>query len=144
MTSRGKRPRRLSASNLAALGRCEQQAMFRHHGRAERMDPALAAARRRGDLEHTRRHRAVTAGRSRRGPCFIATAVYGGEAWQTETLRKWRDRSLMPCRAGRALVRAYYRLSPTVVIALTRRPWAVRLVRVLLDRLVHHVARRMA
>lgn len=146
MARRGKhqRPRRLSASDLAALGRCEQQAMFRHHNRVERVDPVLAAARRRGDFEHARRNRSVTAKRSRRGPCFIASAVYGGNAWQTETLRAWRDRSLLRNQMGRAFVHVYYRLSPPVANALARRPWAVRLVRVLLDRLVQHVARRIA
>jgi hypothetical protein len=117
--------------------------MFHYHNRAERVDPALAAARRRGDLEHARRHRAVTAERFRRGPCFIATAVYGRDAWQTETLRDWRNHSLMPSRAGRALMHTYYQLSPPVANALARRPWAARLVRVLLDRLVRHLPRRM-
>ena len=49
------------------------------------------------------------------GPCFIATAAYGTPAAdQVETLRTFRDRYLLTNAAGTALMRAYYRFSPTV------------------------------
>jgi len=48
-------------------------------------------------------------------PCFIATAAYGtASARDVCLLREFRDRYLLTNRAGAALVRAYYRLSPPV------------------------------
>jgi len=139
-----RRQRRVSASDLAALGRCERQAMFRFHKRPERVDAVVKAARKRGEAEHDRRYRDVVSGRSapaghRRGPCFIATAVYGGDAWQTERLRDWRDRSLLECLWGRAFVAVYYRVSPPIAAWLAHRPGATRLVRRLLDGLVRRL-----
>lgn len=138
-----RRPRRVSATDLASLARCERQAMYRFHHRPERVDSGLTAARRRGEAEHARRHREViTAGgvgvKHRRGPCFIASAVYGRDAWQTNRLRKFRDEKLLPRWWGRLAVAAYYRFSPRIASALATRPRAARLVRAGLDRFVHH------
>ena len=48
--------------------------------------------------------------------CYIATCVYGSydcpEVW---TLRRFRDYSLAESAAGRAFIRFYYAVSPTVV-----------------------------
>ena len=50
------------------------------------------------------------------GACYIATAVYGSydcpEVW---TLRRYRDDTLAVTWYGRAFVRAYYAISPTLV-----------------------------
>lgn len=145
MSNRGrKHPRRLSATDLAELGRCERQAMYRYHKYAERADPVVAAASRRGIVEHDRRHREVissrpSATRSDRGPCFIASAIYGSYAWQTEALRDWRDRALLPTRAGRIIVRIYYRVSPGLAAYLSGMPRTSRLVRAVLDRFVARI-----
>lgn len=145
MSNRGrKHPRRLSATDLAELGRCERQAMYRYHKHAERVHPALAVARRRGIAEHDRRHQEVIssrsdATRSDRGPCFIASAIYGPYAWQTEVLRDWRDRALLPTRAGRILVGIYYRVSPGLAAYLSGMTRTSRLVRAVLDQFVARV-----
>ncbi|MGH8463059.1 MAG: CFI-box-CTERM domain-containing protein [Pseudomonas sp.] len=65
--------------------------------------------------------------------CFIATAVYGPEAPQTEELRAFRDRTLMRSALGRAFVRCYYRLSPPVAAGLSRHPRLAAPVRTGLD-----------
>lgn len=141
-------PRRISATELAALGRCEQQAMFKHHGNRERVGTKVAAARSRGNAEHARRHEVIkrlenapsnldAAHRDRR--CFIATAVYGADAWQTECLRAWRNERLLPRPLGRVLVHMYYRFSPVLARTLDRHPGATRLARRALDRWVSYL-----
>lgn len=59
-----------------------------------------------------------------KGGCYIATAVYGSydcpEVW---TLRRFRDNSLARTWYGRALIKTYYAISPTVVRLFGNRPW---------------------
>jgi hypothetical protein len=63
-------------------------------------------------------------------PCFLATAVYGTPAAdEVHALCRFRDTYLMTNRAGCALVRAYYRLSPPVARFIASRPLAKTLVR---------------
>jgi hypothetical protein len=59
------------------------------------------------------------------GPCFIASELYGPGSAEVAALRSFRDRRLLGSRAGRALVRAYYRVSPRL-IPLLRRSKALR------------------
>jgi hypothetical protein len=73
------------------------------------------------------------------GRCFIATAVYGADAEETRALRRFRDRSLIRTRSGRAAVHAYYFLSPPLAAALGRTPRLRKLVRCGLDVVVRKV-----
>jgi len=74
--------------------------------------------------------------------CFIATAVYGRDAPETNALRAWRDRVLMPSLPGRTLVRCYYALSPRLVPLLYRSERFTAVVRAALDLLAHWLERR--
>jgi len=52
-------------------------------------------------------------------PCFVATAAYGTPmAHEIGALRRFRDRHLMTHAPGRALVRAYYAVGPTLARAI--------------------------
>lgn len=69
-------------------------------------------------------------------PCFIATAVYGQNAWQTNYLRHFRDHHLLKTVIGRILISIYYRLSPPIALWLMHHPIAKSWVRKQLDRII--------
>jgi hypothetical protein len=77
---------------------------------------------------------------NRAGGCYIATAVYGSyncpEVW---ILRRWRDTRLATTPAGRALVRAYYAVSPRLVRQLGDRDWFLRSTRRPIDMMVQRL-----
>ena len=52
--------------------------------------------------------------------CVIASAAFGQDSPEVEALEMLRDRLLWPTRVGRALVRAYYRISPSVARIVAR------------------------
>jgi hypothetical protein len=72
--------------------------------------------------------------------CYIATSVYGSydcpEVW---TLRRFRDFQLKKTAPGRAFVRFYYAVSPTLVRWFGGVGWLKRLTRRPLDRLVRRL-----
>ena len=125
----GKRLRRpvsgqmVSASDLAQMGRCERLVVFEHlHG--SRRTAGQQRARARGLVEHEHFYReglAASAQAARKGRCFIATCVFG-EAWQTEVLRRFRDKALRPSAWGRRVIRLYYLGAPGICVVLRRWP----------------------
>jgi hypothetical protein len=68
--------------------------------------------------------------------CFIATAVYGHDATETNALRQWRDRVLLPKAIGRLLVGAYYKISPHLVPLIQRTPKLKQRLKAILDWLI--------
>lgn len=68
------------------------------------------------------------------GGCYVATAVYGSydcpEVW---TLRRFRDKTLAETWYGRAFIRLYYAISPTLVKYFGKTKWFQRLFRKPLD-----------
>lgn len=66
--------------------------------------------------------------------CYVATAVYGSyncpEVW---TLRRFRDKTLAETWYGRAFIRLYYAISPTLVKYFGKAKWFQRLFRKPLD-----------
>lgn len=53
---------------------------------------------------------------AKKGGCYVATCVYGSyDCPQVWTLRRYRDQKLAQTVLGRAFIRCYYAVSPTVV-----------------------------
>ena len=60
---------------------------------------------------------------SNSGGCYVATCVYGSyDCPQVWILRRFRDEILAPHLPGRAFIRTYYAVSPTIVRLLGHRP----------------------
>ncbi|HEY3452441.1 MAG TPA: CFI-box-CTERM domain-containing protein [Myxococcales bacterium] len=57
-----------------------------------------------------------------KGPCFLATAVYGEDAPELDDFRAFRDRVLLPSLFGRAFVAGYYRVGPRLAPMVGSRP----------------------
>ena len=74
------------------------------------------------------------------GCCYVATCVYGSydcpEVW---TLRRFRDNKLAETWYGRAFVKTYYAISPTLVKWFGHTEWIKRMWRGTLDRMVKNL-----
>lgn len=76
-------------------------------------------------------------------PCFIATAAFGTPmAAEVEILRAWRDQCLTSTRLGKAVISAYYWLSPPIANFIAPRPKARRRIRALIRPLIKIAAVR--
>jgi len=72
--------------------------------------------------------------------CYIATAVYGSyDAPEVLVLRRFRDEVLSKSMPGRAFTRSYYAVSPPVARRLENAGRMNRLVRRMLDKIVHRL-----
>jgi hypothetical protein len=74
---------------------------------------------------------------TRRGPCYLATHVYGDGAPELARFRAFRDRVLVQSGPGRRLVRGYYRRSPGWVRWLEEHPRVDRAARVVVRAVGH-------
>ena len=74
------------------------------------------------------------------GGCYVATAVYGSydcpEVW---TLRRFRDNTLAETCYGRAFIRTYYAISPTLVKWFGETAWFKNMWKPTLDRMVERL-----
>lgn len=72
-----------------------------------------------------------------KGPCYIATAVYGSyDCPQVWTLRRFRDNTLASTWYGRAFIRTYYAISPALVKWFGHTTWFKNMWRDKLDKMV--------
>ena len=73
----------------------------------------------------------------KQGGCYVATCVYGSydcpEVW---TLRRYRDKTLGTTWYGRAFIRVYYAISPTLVKWFGKTKWFKKMWKGKLDRMV--------
>lgn len=71
------------------------------------------------------------------GGCYVATAVYGSyDCPQVWTLRRFRDNTLAETWYGRAFIRTYYAISPTLVKWFGHTGWFKKMWKGKLDRMV--------
>ncbi len=74
------------------------------------------------------------------GGCYVATAVYGSyncpEVW---TLRRYRDNTLAQTWYGRAFIKTYYAISPTLVKWFGKTEWFKKMWRGTLDKMVKNL-----
>lgn len=71
------------------------------------------------------------------GGCYVATAVYGSyDCPQVWTLRRFRDYTLAETWYGRAFIRTYYAISPTLVKWFGHTEWFKNMWKSKLDRMV--------
>lgn len=77
------------------------------------------------------------------GGCYVATAVYGSydcpEVW---TLRRFRDYTLAETWYGRAFIRTYYAISPTLVKWFGHTEWFKLMWKGRLDRMVQNLQKK--
>jgi len=55
--------------------------------------------------------------------CFVASALFGEDAPETEALRQFRDDVLARTTSGRIFIECYYRVSPPIARALSGSGW---------------------
>ena len=80
--------------------------------------------------------------RTEKSGCYVATAVYGSyDCPQVWTLRRFRDDTLAESWYGRAFIRTYYAISPTLVKWFGGTDWFRNLWKPTLDRLVARLNR---
>ncbi|MDD6488763.1 MAG: hypothetical protein PUG48_02975 [Clostridia bacterium] len=72
--------------------------------------------------------------------CYIATAVYGSyDCPQVWTLRRFRDSTLSETWYGRAFIKTYYAISPTLVKWFGNTEWFRKLWKKVLDPIVENL-----
>lgn len=74
---------------------------------------------------------------AKKSGCYVATAVYGSyDCPQVWTLRRYRDNTLSQTWYGRAFIKTYYAVSPTLVKWFGQTDWFKKMWRGKLDRMV--------
>lgn len=77
------------------------------------------------------------------GGCYVATAVYGSyDCPQVWTLRRFRDNTLASTWYGRAFIRTYYAISPTLVKWFGHTAWFKNMWRGKLDKMVNSLQKQ--
>jgi hypothetical protein len=77
------------------------------------------------------------------GGCYVATAVYGSyDCPQVWTLRRFRDNTLANTWYGRAFIRTYYAISPTLVKWFGHTAWFKNMWRGKLDKMVNSLQKQ--
>lgn len=125
-----------SSGDLAKLMGCEREFYLERQTGIQNTDPTMRARATAGEAAHQKAQVQMESFHNQGAQdsrCVVASAVYGQDAPETDELRDFRDQSLLPTAAGRAIVKGYYRASPPIADFLTRHPRAAAPVRRALD-----------
>lgn len=96
-------------------------------------DPSYIAPRIGGNIQGSN----ISSSSNSSSGCYIATCVYGSyDCPQVWTLRRYRDYTLTETWYGRAFVRTYYAISPTLVKLFGHTEWFKKMWKGKLDRMV--------
>lgn len=139
--------RSISVSELGAYGgSCEMKAYLRYRrGVGARVRTAESVS---GEETHARmaigaiEHERARRNKERDQRCYIATAVFGGQAIETNALRKWRDEVLLKRKGGRLVVQLYYLLSPHLVRAIKPHSITEQTIRSVLTSFVNYISKK--
>lgn len=127
--------KRIRASDLGKLAFCERKVRF--DAVYGDLTPARGRTLRESGTQAHARFENEGRGGDRR--CFVASCVFGIDAPQTNSLRAFRDRTLLPSAFGRFLIAIYYAVSPRLVPVLERFPGLAACVRKLLNVIVRRM-----
>jgi hypothetical protein len=125
----------LTITEIVSTVYCEQKMLLDR----ERGDATPSSVREKavqGTIEHRgfERQGQIQSASDRR--CFVASALYGPCASETDFLRDWRDQSLSKTAKGRLLIRVYYALSPYFVRFLVGKPRTTEFIRYFLSQFI--------
>ena len=112
----------ITVTDLAAIAKCEQQFVY-DEKEGEKRSSSWNRQAKEGQLWHSLEETRVRfGGGARDDRCFIASAVFGADAPETNVLRKWRDERLNRTAFGRGFISIYYKLSPSIAKRIEQRP----------------------
>jgi hypothetical protein len=119
-----KKQKYTNASDIGRMAFCPRSVSLEKQGKKVTAD----AKRRRGAGDNAHENFNNKFASPKRGPCFIATEVFGESHPITESFRDYRDAHLNSV-FGRAFIAFYYATSPYLCRVLRRSNLARRLVR---------------
>lgn len=99
--------KRISATELVSIIKCEKQSVLNKERKFE--NDAYTEQRR---LEGIKAHSQFEKQNIQDKRCYVATALYGQNAYETKLLREWRDTYLQKYITGKILIKIYYKISP--------------------------------
>ena len=114
----------LSATTIAQTSYCENQ-VYLDHKYGKQKTKVSTVRMEKGSKEHVRHHKNVqkySQNKTKDSRCFVASEIYGENAFQTNQLRTFRDTYLLSSIAGRSFVRFYYFVSPALIKPIRKIP----------------------
>lgn len=118
--------KRISATELAKLGKCEKQLILNNVYQNTKENKEVEEKRLKGIEQHKvfEENNKRIMENQRNTPqydrpvdkrCYLATAIFGVSAPETIFLRKWRDDFLKKYYFGRVFIKYYYSISPFLI-----------------------------
>jgi hypothetical protein len=125
----------VSASDIGMAAKCGHYLELKRMGVLPSKQATLARAR--GDEAHQTLNKVVEDKR-----CYVASHLYGEDHHVTDFLRHYRDHHLSRNWYGRAFIKVYYSLSPTLVTLSGRSAIIENLLSSMVSRIVISIQRK--